>query len=109
MVVFDPKGELAAVTARWRERFGRVLIFNPCGALVKDGVNEDGVWSEGLKHLKSAGFNALLGFTPDDDDFYERCAEIAEDLIPLNPKDPFWTESARAGRRRNHAGEVAGA
>jgi type IV secretion system protein VirD4 len=96
MVVFDPKGELAAVTARWRERFGRVLIFNPCGTLTKDGINEEGVWSEGLKHLESVGFNALLGFTPDDDDFYERCAEIAEDLIPLNPKDPFWTESARA-------------
>jgi len=46
-ILLDPKGELAAITARKRAEFGRVIILNPFELI------------DEAPHLKSAGCNPL--------------------------------------------------
>src|SRR5689334_2135130 len=41
IVVVDPKGELAAVTAPYRRLLGKVVIINPFGVLAKRAGYED--------------------------------------------------------------------
>jgi type IV secretion system protein VirD4 len=48
VIVIDPKGELAAVTAAQRCKYGDVIILNPFGVL----------------NIPSAGFNPLAGLDP---------------------------------------------
>jgi type IV secretory pathway TraG/TraD family ATPase VirD4 len=48
MIVTDPKGQLAAITARKRARIGRVIVSNPSGMFPE------------LPHLQDAGWNPLL-------------------------------------------------
>jgi len=57
MIVIDPKGQLAAITARARARMGRVIVLNPFG-LFKE-----------LPHMQSAGWNPLLQLDPKSHDF----------------------------------------
>src|SRR5471030_2636403 len=58
MIIIDPKGEIAAITARKRARMGRVLMLNPFGLLAGD-----------LPHLKSHGLNPLALLDPNSDRF----------------------------------------
>jgi len=69
VVVMDPKGELAAITANHRRKFGPVLVINPFSELVSTHP-----------HLKSVGFNPLVGLSPKDDEFYSKSMAIAEAL-----------------------------
>ena len=50
IVVVDPKGELAAVTAEYRRTLGRVVILNPFALLAN---------RRGYEDLKGCGFNPL--------------------------------------------------
>jgi type IV secretion system protein VirD4 len=79
IVVIDPKGELAAVTADYRRTLGDVVLLNPFGVL----------------GLGSEGFNPLASLDPKSPVFYDDAAALGEALIKLESKDPHWTESAQ--------------
>src|ERR1700685_2009826 len=79
IVVIDPKGELAAVTADYRRTVSNVVMLNPFNVL----------------GLGSAGFNPLAALDPNSPYFYDEAAALGEALIKLEGKDPHWTESAQ--------------
>src|SRR5580693_4167562 len=79
IVVIDPKGELAAVTADYRRSVSDVVMLNPFNVL----------------GLGSAGFNPLAALDPQSPYFYDDAAALGEALIKLEAKDPHWTESAQ--------------
>lgn len=90
IIVVDPKGELAAVTANYRRSIGnRVVILNPYGVLTE---------YQGYTDLEGCGFNPLCGLDPTSEDFNEEASLLADAMITPNPnaKDPHWTDSARA-------------
>jgi len=69
VIVIDPKGELAAVTARKRATFGKVIVLNPFGLLIEEA-----------EHLESACWNPLLQLDPDGD-FEGDARTVADALI----------------------------
>lgn len=80
VIVIDPKGELAAITADHRRQLGHeVVILNPFTVL----------------GLGSAGFNPLAGLDPDAPTFYDDAAAIGEALIKIEERDSHWSESAQ--------------
>src|SRR5271155_3628594 len=79
IVVIDPKGELAAVTADYRRTISDVVMLNPFDVL----------------GLGSAGFNPLATLDPASPNFYDDAAALGEALIKIEGKDPHWTESAQ--------------
>lgn len=82
ILVIDPKGELAAVTARKRKDFGRVVILNPFG------VHAD-------RLPPSVGFNPLALLDPAADDFPDRAKGLSEAIIKVEGNDPHWSTSAQ--------------
>jgi type IV secretion system protein VirD4 len=85
IVVIDPKGELAAVTAEWRRTVGDVVVLNPFG--LHTGRYPD---------LASAGFNPLASLDETAPTFYDDAKGLAEALITVegDPQRHF-PESAR--------------
>ena len=79
IVVIDPKGELAAVTAHYRSTVSDVVLLNPFNVL----------------GLGSAGFNPLAALDPKSPNFYDDAAALGEALIKVESKDPHWSESAQ--------------
>ena len=79
IVVVDPKGELAAVTAEYRRSVSDVVLLNPFDVL----------------GLGSAGFNPLAALDPNSPHFYDDAAALGEALIHIESKDPHWSESAQ--------------
>ena len=79
IVVIDPKGELAAVTADYRRTVSDVVMLNPFGVL----------------GLGSEGFNPLAALDPESPYFYDDAAALGEALIKVESKDPHWSESAQ--------------
>ena len=79
IIVIDPKGELAAVTADYRRTIGDVVMLNPFNVL----------------GLGSAGFNPLAALDPASPNFYDDAAALGEALIKIEGKDPHWSESAQ--------------
>src|ERR1700684_4251504 len=79
IVVVDPKGELAAVTADYLRTVGDIVMLNPFDVL----------------GLGSEGFNPLAALDPQSPYFYDDAAALGEALIKLEAKDPHWTESAQ--------------
>jgi type IV secretion system protein VirD4 len=79
IIVVDPKGELAAVTADYRRTVGEVVMLNPFNVL----------------GLGSAGFNPLALLDPASANFYDDAAALGEALIKIEGKDPHWGESAQ--------------
>ena len=84
ILIIDPKGEAAAITARKRATMGRVVILNPFGVL-----------TDTLPHLKSDGFNPLPSLDPTADFFPDDATGIAEALIKVEGNDPHWSASAQ--------------
>ncbi len=90
MVVIDPKGENAWITAERRRQLGqRVVILDPWNEVnfrygSKAGVTE-----------QITQFNPLSALDPDDDDFADDVTAIAEAFILQTGNDPHWTDSAR--------------
>src|SRR3984957_10994279 len=80
IVVIDPKGELAAVTADYRRTVSEVVMLNPFNVL--------GLGSEGVNPL------ALLD-SGSPETFYDDAAALGEALIKTSDKDPHWGESAQ--------------
>jgi len=87
IVVIDPKGELAAITAPFRRSLGPVVIINPFGVLTDIPGYED---------LRSDGFNPLASLDPAAPSFNVEASLMVEALMPVGGKDPHWDESARA-------------
>ena len=80
VIVVDPKGELAAITADRRRKMGHnVVILNPFNVL----------------GLGSAGFNPLSSLDPNLSTFYDDAAAIGEALIQIQGTEPHWSESAQ--------------
>ena len=88
IVVVDPKGELAAVTAPYRRTLGRVVILNPFGVLAD---------RRGYEDLKSDGFNPLAALKPDSPLFNSKASEIAAALVAVSDgQNKHFDTSARA-------------
>lgn len=87
IVVVDPKGELAAVTAPYRRSVGKVVIINPFGVLTD---------FKGYEDLQSVGFNPLAALDPDSPSFNVHASQIADAMVTVEGKDPHWSQSARA-------------
>jgi type IV secretion system protein VirD4 len=87
IVVVDPKGELAAVSAPFRRTLGKVVIINPFGVLANRPGYED---------LRSDGFNPLFALDPEAPSFNADAALLADALIKVESKDPHWDGSAQS-------------
>lgn len=88
IVVVDPKGELAAVTAPFRRQVGRVVIINPFGVLTE---------YQGYEDMRGVGFNPLAALDPDGENFDSDVGLLADALVPMDDKQtPHWNNSARA-------------
>jgi type IV secretion system protein VirD4 len=87
LIVVDPKGELAAVSAPFRRRVGRVVIVNPFGVLTD---------RQGFEDMESVGFNPLAALDPSARDFNVNASLLAEAMISVESRQPHWDESARA-------------
>jgi type IV secretion system protein VirD4 len=85
IVVIDPKGELAAVTAEWRRTVSDVVVLNPFGLHV--GRYPD---------LTSSGFNPLASLDETARTFYDDAKGLAEALITVEgDMQRHFPESAR--------------
>ena len=80
IISIDPKGQNAAVTARWRKTVSDVVFLNPLDVL----------------SLGSTGFNPLAQLDPTSPHFFQHASAIAEALISIaDGRDPFFDISAR--------------
>jgi type IV secretion system protein VirD4 len=79
IVVVDPKGELAAVTAQFRRSLGqRVVIINPFGVMTE---------FQGYDDLEGVGYNPLCALDPTAHDFNAKASLLAEAMISVDPKN----------------------
>ncbi len=79
MIVIDPKGENAAVTARRRREMGQqVFVVDPLGV---SGMDE-------------ARLNPLDVIDPNFADATDHAAMLANMLVPKFEKDPYWSNRA---------------
>jgi len=74
VVALDIKGELAAVTAPYRPKLGRVVVLNPFGVHVSDPLYRD---------LRSNGFNPLAALDYKAPRFNSEASLLAEALVPM--------------------------
>lgn len=97
IVVMDPKGQLAAMTASFRQQVSDVKIIDPFGVLQEltrqypmdfFPLSEAGL-------VESVGFNPLASLDPRSDTFYDNAAVISDAMIKIQGKEPHWTESAQ--------------
>jgi len=79
IICIDPKGQNAAVTARFRARTSQTFLLNP--------FNEHG--------LGTARFNPLAHLSIHDPNVFADVASLSEALILTEGKDPHWPDSAR--------------
>jgi type IV secretion system protein VirD4 len=84
ILVLDPKGQNAAITAKWRRKVSDVLVLNPFGVL-----------ADFYPDLKSVGFNPLASLDPNSPTFYDDASGVGEALIKIEGKDPHWSQSAQ--------------
>jgi len=83
MLVIDPKGENAIVTARARRTMGqRVHVLDPWGITGLDG----------------GCFNPLMALSPDSPDLVEDATLLADSLVlpPAKAEDEFWNTEAKS-------------
>jgi len=87
-VVIDPKGEICAVTSRYRRRVSDVKIINPYGLLVDERPD-----------MKSDGFNPLNDLDPTALGFGDDCQAKGDAMIRTgsNEHQPHFPDSARSG------------
>jgi len=80
MLVIDPKGNLARMTAAYRREQGsRVIILDPFNA----------------SGLESDGYNPVAALDPSDDDFPDDAMGQAEAIIRVEGKEPHFGQSAQ--------------
>lgn len=96
--VLDPKGQLAAMTAKWRHQQGdEVKIVDPFGVLADIVESEPTTYRYLIDHglVQSCGFNPLARLEPGSDSWYDDAAIIGQALIKVRGNDPHWSESAQ--------------
>jgi type IV secretion system protein VirD4 len=79
LIIIDPKGQNAAVTAAFRGQVSETFLLNP--------FNEHG--------LGTSRFNPLAHLRIDDPNVFADVGSLAEALILTEGKDPHWADSAR--------------
>ena len=80
ILVVDPKGELAHMTAVHRAHRGNTIVrLNPFNAL----------------NLGSDGFNPVAALDPASDDFPDDALGLAEAMIRVEGQEPHWSQSAQ--------------
>lgn len=79
LLVIDPKGTLARLTAPVRQRLGDVIVLDPFN----------------VAGLGSTGFNPLARLDPASPSFNADAALVAEAMLTVGGHDPHWDESAR--------------
>jgi len=86
-VVIDPKGEIAAITSRFRRTIGDVKV-----------INQYGVLTDQRPDLKSDGWNPLDDLDPDLPNYADECAARGDALIKSNGNEsqPIFPNSARS-------------
>lgn len=86
LVVLDVAGEIAAVTAHARRRFGKVYQINPYG-----------LFREELSGIPCIRYNPMYWLDPKDTEkFGPRAAKIAEGCVRQpSDRDLYWYTSAR--------------
>lgn len=85
VVVIDPKGQNAAVTARRRRAMGqRVLCLNPFG------LHSEAPW-----HLPRDRFNPLAAFDIRNPNIVANIAALAQALILTQGREPYFDDTAR--------------
>lgn len=91
MVVIDPKGECAAISARQRKSLGhKVIIVNPF-EILKEEFKTIGITT-------FHGFNPLATLNKDDDNFVADVSALTEALVfsnDISSSDPYWNDSAK--------------
>lgn len=90
--VIDPKGELAAITAPQRRKYGEVIIINPFG------VHREWSWKSKNEYadLDSRGFNPMMTLDPSLPSFNADAALLAEALIKVESQtQPYFDKAAR--------------
>ena len=82
VLVTDPKGENARITARQRETFGPVHVLDPFG----------------VSGLATSAYNPLADLDADDPNFADDAASLASALIIIKPgaREPHFEEGARS-------------
>jgi type IV secretion system protein VirD4 len=89
LVVTDPKGELAFITARFQANSGqKVYIIDPWNLQETNGS---------VHGIKPSGFNPFDFIKMEENKLIDNCTQIAALLVPVNPlaKDPYWDDAAR--------------
>jgi type IV secretion system protein VirD4 len=81
VVVIDPKGDLARITARARRQKGQKVV-------VLDPFNENG------RH-PGGSFNPLDELDPNSRSIVLEAGGIADAMVTHNERDPHWTNNAR--------------
>lgn len=92
-LVVDPKGYLAASTAKHRKDAGsEIIVLDPFGVIASQypGLVEE------LPYLKSKELNPMGMLDPDSDNFADDAKLIAEALIKIDEKDAHWGQAAQA-------------
>jgi type IV secretion system protein VirD4 len=80
VLVVDPKGELAYMTAKYRDpALQNTVLLNPFGVL----------------DLPSHGFNPVAALDPDSPDFPDDVLGLAEAMIRVEGREPHWSASAQ--------------
>ena len=80
MLVVDPKGELAQMTARHRyDQGNNVVLLNPFNAF----------------KMGSHGFNPVAALDPKSADFPDDALGLAEAIIKVEGSEPHWSQSAQ--------------
>jgi type IV secretion system protein VirD4 len=94
VLVIDPKGENAWITAARRRQLGqKTYIVDPWNEVNSIYGSKAGA---GMEEKSIAGFNPLSILKAGSDDFVENLAYLADALIiTQSTKDPFWDDSAR--------------
>lgn len=98
IVVIDPKGQLAAMTAKFRHQAGDdVKIIDPFSVLAEAVRQMPGEYRYLIENdlVESCGFNPLAALDPESPNFYDDAAVIADALIKIPEKEPHWAESAQ--------------
>jgi type IV secretion system protein VirD4 len=86
ILVIDPKGEAAAITARKRAQMGEVVMLNPFQ-----------IFGTTHRHLRSRGFNPLINF-PDErtSRFNIEATKLAQAIVTIESKqEPFFEQAAQ--------------
>jgi type IV secretion system protein VirD4 len=85
VIVIDPKGQNAAITAAWRRRMGQeVVVLNPFG------LHGGPPW-----HLPRHRYNPLAHLRIDDPNIVAEVAALSQALILTKGREPYFDDTAR--------------